>query len=294
MATWKDKMILLIHKRAETPLRVLKDGVEVNFEEKTCPKILREMAENFPDELIIWCEEELQERLAFENWEDIFHHELIMASYSVSNHSPLLPAIGYVENSPFLKINLKNTYPTWLMSTDVGGVHAKVLLLIDKGFFGISDFSYFLLSVAKLGQNNAMFCYSAPSLLKNRERKIAKFYDKNKNYLFRFVKQNYKFRWSIFLLLNYIIFENRFPILPFLKSLGLKSHKSFSFKLGDVNINSSRRIFLPENLEVIIPTLGRKDCVYNLLCDFRKQSLLPKKIFIIEQNPDPESLSELG
>jgi GT2 family glycosyltransferase len=46
-------------------------------------------------------------------------------------------------------------------------------------------------------------------------------------------------------------------------------------------------------VDVIIPTLGRKDYLENVLKDLAKQSHLPTQVIIVEQHPDPESQSEL-
>jgi glycosyltransferase involved in cell wall biosynthesis len=46
-------------------------------------------------------------------------------------------------------------------------------------------------------------------------------------------------------------------------------------------------------VDVIIPTIGRKNYLYDVLQDFSKQTLLPHKIIIVEQNPLAGSKSGL-
>lgn len=157
-------MILLIHKNAETPVRILKDGVEVAFKSDTCTGAFWEMAERFPDKLIGWCEEDLQEKLALENWGEIFHHDLIMASYAVKI-AFLPPQLGYVDQLPFINVNRNILYGTWQMSSDVGGIKGKVLLQFRKLFSEERNFNFLLNSIGKIGQQNSLFCYSVPELI---------------------------------------------------------------------------------------------------------------------------------
>jgi GT2 family glycosyltransferase len=43
----------------------------------------------------------------------------------------------------------------------------------------------------------------------------------------------------------------------------------------------------------VIPTIGRKKYLYDVLCDLRSQTQLPKNVIIVEQNPSTDSVSEL-
>ena len=46
-------------------------------------------------------------------------------------------------------------------------------------------------------------------------------------------------------------------------------------------------------IDVVIPTIGRKKYLYDVLCDLRKQTHLPKNVIIVEQNLLLDSKSEL-
>jgi glycosyltransferase involved in cell wall biosynthesis len=287
-------MKVIIHQNQQV-LRVISidDNSTVSFQEQQLVKLLQDLGIRYPEEIIGWCEETLFPSLNAINWKKIFHHELIMASYSISGKFSLLSGIGYVENSPFLKINFKNTYPTWLMSSDVGGIHAKVLNSIDKDFFKIEDFSFFINTVAKQGQINNLFCYSEPQLLQRTEVDNLVFPKRSLQYLFRFVRQNYKPKWSFILLFNYIIYERRFPIGAFVKAIRFNSKRKLIFDLSSIKIRFKPEKKFNKSLDVIIPTLGRSESLYKILCDFKEQSVLPKRIIIVEQNPDPNSKTEL-
>ncbi len=179
------------------------------------------------------------------------------------------------------------------MSTDVGGIHAKALKGIDDDFFKIQDFSFFLNSVSKLGQINKLFCYSEPRLLKaNLEHSLVSPI-RDSDYLFQFVRQNYRLQWLFVLLLNFLFYERKFHIVSFFRSLFFQSQKELHFQLGSFEVLSKRKRGASGTLDVIIPTLGRKDCLYDVLSDFRNQTLIPSCIFILEQNPLLGSKTEL-
>lgn len=58
---------------------------------------------------------------------------------------------------------------------------------------------------------------------------------------------------------------------------------------SDKNNNSNNH----KSVDVLIPTIGRKEYLYDVLIDLRKQTLLPQKVIIVEQNSEPDSLTQL-
>jgi GT2 family glycosyltransferase len=60
-----------------------------------------------------------------------------------------------------------------------------------------------------------------------------------------------------------------------------------------IKAQSSRKVIDTGTVDVIIPTIGRKTYLYDVLQDFSKQTHLPKKIVIVEQNTEAGSTSEL-
>ena len=251
------------------------------------------LAKNNPQVFLAWCAEELEPFLNFEEFNNIFHHKRLMVSYSVSKNHFLLDDIGYVEDSPFIKIKYTVTYPTWLMSAEVGGIYAETLLQFkDLSYF--EDFEYFLTSLAKNGQSKGLLCYSEPKLLIQQpelllQQKGSKY---STNKLFRFVKQHYRTRWVFLLFLDLYLFESRFPFGALIKSL---FYRNFSNKnlINEIALQSLRSITIETKMDVIIPTIGRKTYLYDVLKDLATQTVLPQNVIIVEQNPDPESQTEL-
>jgi GT2 family glycosyltransferase len=58
-------------------------------------------------------------------------------------------------------------------------------------------------------------------------------------------------------------------------------------------VQSSKGNILPKTIDVIIPTIGRKKYLYDVLCDLKAQTFLPINVIIVEQNPLADSKSEL-
>lgn len=63
--------------------------------------------------------------------------------------------------------------------------------------------------------------------------------------------------------------------------------------LDGIKVQSSKKVINDATVDVIIPTIGRKKYLYDVLKDFSKQTLLPAKIIIVEQNPEAGSATEL-
>ncbi|WP_245712071.1 glycosyltransferase family 2 protein [Flavobacterium gillisiae] len=249
-------------------------------------------ASQFPNSKIVWCHDSLEDNLNLNEISSLFHHNKMMLSYGLEQTNFLGNSIGYVEESPFININKKVRYPSWLMSVDVGVIHASVINHISKKIQLDKKFDYFLNSVAKLGMFYGLFCYSEPQLLVNKTTEI-KLTKASSYELFRFVKQHYKKRWSVLLFLNLLVFEKRFLILPFLFSWGYRSRKKPLLNFDVIPVQSTLKVVEKKTIDVIIPTIGRKKYLYNVLQDLAKQTHLPVNVIIAEQNPQQGSVSEL-
>ena len=258
---------------------------------KSIAAVLVQVATAYPDEILIWCHQSWKEQLNVSEIEPLFHHKKVMLSYNPSNTPFLDATIGYTDASLFVRVNHKVTFPTWQMSSAVGGVHASVLVAIKDKIPFDKDLDYFLCSLAKITMPKGLLCYSEPKLLKHTPEitsiKTSSFT------LFRFVKQHYRSRWVFLLLLNLFLYERKFPFLPFLFSLFYKNRTKTTIDLDSIKVQSSRKVIDKATVDVIIPTIGRKDYLYDVLKDFSKQTLLPNTIIIVEQNPKPGSESEL-
>jgi GT2 family glycosyltransferase len=285
-------LIIVYHINAKITAVETLGNQKVEFDcQGTIAGGLQKIAKQFPDKKIVWCHSTVKEQLNLDGIKTLFHHDKMMLSFSSAQHNFFDSTIGYVEECLFINVNKKVSYPTWQMSSVVGIIHASVLNALKDKIVCDTNFDYYLSSLAKLGMPLGLLCYSEPQLLKQKELLPI---PRASNYsLFRFVKQHYKARWVFLLLLNLGLYERKFPILPFLLSLFYKKRCNATIDLDYLKVQSSLNVIDKATVDVIIPTIGRKDYLYDVLKDFSLQTLLPKKIIIVEQNPQEGSKTEL-
>ncbi|MBA3986939.1 MAG: glycosyltransferase family 2 protein, partial [Flavobacteriales bacterium] len=282
-------MIVLNHKKNKVQeIRILETAIAIRFKDNIAKQLFA-LAEFYPDELIIWCEETYKSELNVEQFPAIFHHQKMIHSFGSIPY--LNDSIGFVENSPFIKIQPEVQYPTWQLSAEVGGMYASILNAVNKEAPRDKNFNYFLVSLGKLLQPQGVFCYSNPNLLLGSRSEIQN-YSTTKE-LFQFVKQHYKFQWTFLLLFNCVYFKRQFPIFPFLKAMFYSRRKIKFLNLDNIPIESSNTLETNFSVDVVIPTMGRKSYLFDVLKDLANQTFLPENVIIIEQNPLQESESEL-
>lgn len=256
------------------------------------PKTLKQVAKKSSNVLVVWCHEMCIENLNIKALNTIFHHQRILASFNPTDTNYFPEQLGYIDRSFYLKVNKEVTYPTWLMSSCVGGINTEVLKNIDKLVNYNVSFDYFLISLAKRAMVQGLFCYSEPKLLLENESININLRQASKAELFKFVKQHYKWVWIVFLSWCYAIFERKPSVGHILKSFFYKQLKS-GFNLEEIDIKSTKKLVLDKTIDVVIPTIGRKKYLFDVLNDIASQTHLPKNVIIVEQNPQLESVSEL-
>lgn len=252
---------------------------------------LFDVAKKHPKELLIWCHKSLKSLINKESLEGVFHHERMMASYNISKSNYIHDCIGYVEQSIFIKINKNVTFPTWLMSSDIGGIHSSLLITVLRKIRKYNDFNFFLNSLAKKAMPQGLFCYSEPSLIKQAISPTHKIKSSTFS-LFKFVNLHYKIGWVFFLFICFVLYERKLPLFQFLNSFRYGRQKD-DFDFSNLPSLSTKKVINKKEVDVIIPTIGRKKYLYDVLKDLSNQTVLPKNVIIIEQNADPKSVSEL-
>ena len=285
--------MIVIYHNSKRVTRVVSDTLEViDFDSSnSIASVLMHIAMQFPNKSIAWCHQDYE---GFVNWNEfpkVLHHNKIMASFSPCVEIYLGREIGYVEESPFINVNKRVTYPTWQMSSSIGGMHASVVAQFKGKIKERRNFDFFLNSLAKLGMPLGLFCYSEPKLFKifpECPQPKATIFT-----LFQFVYQHYKTRWLFLLLLNLMVYEKRLPIFAFLKAFFCRKRNTIAISLDSIVVQSSKEVVNEATVDVIIPTIGRKSYLYDVLKDLALQTHLPKQVIIVEQNPMKGSESEL-
>jgi GT2 family glycosyltransferase len=95
------------------------------------------------------------------------------------------------------------------------------------------------------------------------------------------------------LFLNLFIYERQFSLGGFLYAYFFKNIKKNVLNIEAIKVNSSLTVVDKATIDVIIPTIGRKDYLYDVLKDLAQQTHLPVHVIIVEQNPSSGSVSEL-
>ncbi|MCV2484026.1 glycosyltransferase family 2 protein [Flavobacterium sp. SH_e] len=285
-------MVVVCHQNNKV-VKVCKDGEAISFETSlNIASTLMTLAKKFPTDRIIWSHITIESNINWEALDAIFHHDRIMASFNKDVEEYFSNGIGYIDESAFLNVNKKVSYPTWLTSSAVGGISSKALLQFENKIKLGNDFDYFLHSLAKIASIKGLFCYSEPRLVIDKTISIP-IKKANIYTLFQFAKQHYRTRWVFILFLNFLIFEKRFPIVPLLFSLRFKKRNKINIDWSEIPVLSKLKIVESKTIDVIIPTIGRKTYLYDVLKDLSQQTHLPTNVIIVEQNPIPESISEL-
>jgi glycosyltransferase involved in cell wall biosynthesis len=285
--------MVLIYHNGENVVEMANAGVSsvVKRNGKSIAAVLFEIAQDYPEELLVWCHLSLKEQLHSAAIENLFHHKKLMLSYSPAATPFLDQNIGYIDASLFIQAHKEVSFATWQMSSFVGGVHSEVLLALNNVVPLDKNFDYFLCSLTKLAMPKGLLCYSEPRLLKQKVEVVP--IKTSRFTLFRFVKQHYKPQWIFLLLFNLLLYELQFPLLPFLFSFFYKNRSKANIHLDAIKVHSTRKVVDQGTVDVIIPTIGRKNYLHDVLKDFSKQTHLPNKIIIVEQNPVAGSASEL-
>lgn len=210
--------------------------------------------------------------------------ELNHNAYFISNYNYTSEDLGYVEDSPFININKRVKYPTWLKGTALVCIHSKLVAMTAVTHSSINDYLYWLNSIGRLSRPLGVLNYQVPSLIQNEPF--------NDIQLYKFVKEHYKARWIFILLLCHLWYERRFPLIAFIYASFLK-RKVLNLAVDDLQF-SKEIIGLEEfKYDVIIPTMGRASYLKNVLHDLSSQTILPEKVIIIEQNADKNATTEL-
>ena len=123
-------MIIIYHTH-EKVISIFYNNKELPFEETNLIKLVFELGKIYPENWIIWCEQAVRNEINIEEFSNIFHHEKMLVTYSLSGKYVISNMIQYIDTTLFSNPNRNVRFASWLMSSEVGGVHASVLNLVD-------------------------------------------------------------------------------------------------------------------------------------------------------------------
>jgi len=285
-------MIVIVHDQQNVTQLLIDEQEIIIFNGERVTTVISKLLVQHPHDLLLWCHQTAKNNVAWKSLPDLFDLDRKMLSY-LPNDNFFPDSIGYVEDSPWIKVNKKVTFPTWQMSSYVGGISTAILVQMDTHIWNSENFDYTLNSIAKTYQSEGLFCYSEPKLLLNiNEIRDKEQFQTDLDTLFYFIKEHYKGIWAFLLFFNLIIYERKIALKSWMKTLFLKKKifsKALIFDTVDSNTTDTSQV----TIDVIIPTIGRKAYLYDVLKDLSVQTHLPKNVIIVEQNPVQGSQSEL-
>ncbi|MDR7372312.1 glycosyltransferase family A protein [Flavobacterium aquidurense] len=285
-------MIFVFHNSKKI-IRIEGGNNQYLINDKTIGEVLFDLAEEFPNKVIVWCLIEWESFLNRDSISEIIHHNKMMISFHPYFSNYINDGIGYIDNGSILIINKEVSFFTWQMSSVVGAVSAAVLNSIAEKIDSKKEqLDYLLNSIAKIGMPIGLVCCSEPSLL-NTKIHIQKGTSSNNYNLFKFVRQHYSIKWVFVLFLSFLFYEKKIQLLPLFRSFYFKKIKWNRNIFDTIVIKSNKKVSATNEIDVIIPTIGRASYLKDVLFDLRDQTHLPKKVIIVEQNTLPNSTSEL-
>lgn len=285
-------MVVVYHQNNKV-VKVCRNQEVISFDASlNVASTLMTLAKKFSTDRLIWGHITIESNINWDALDLIFHHDRIMASFNNSSEKYLCDSIGYIDESIFFNTKKNVIYPTWSTSSALGGMSSKALLQFENNIKLTNNFDYFLHSLAKIGSVKGLFCYSDPRFVIDKGISVP-VVKANVSNLFKFTQQHYRTRWIFILFLNFLIFEKRFPILALLGCLRFKKQNKTDVQFSNIMVQSKLKVIESRTIDVIIPTIGRKGSLYDVLQDLVEQTHLPKKVIIVEQNPLTESISEL-
>ncbi len=286
-------MIIVFHDRKKV-IKIIDyaNNQELEYDGKSIQKTLNQLAHEGDETFIGWCNHQLENEIDHDSLKKIFHHDLIMASYSTSGKYSISSAIGYVEDSTYLNVKYNVTYPTWLMSSDIGAMSKAVLRQFTDLPEQKMSFDLFLNHLAKQALKKGLFCYSEPKLLVDGFSKLDV---PDQEGLFDLIKSHYRLRWIFILFFNYLVYEKRLKLWSLFKSFVKSRLSKDSIDFSNIKVKSKKaNDDVDTTYDVLIPTLGRAEVLKDVLLDLTQHTILPNKVIIVEQNALPNSKTELS
>ena len=286
-------MIQVFHN-SKSVLKISKDNQPLDvFVNLNIAETIYKLAELHATELILWSHVNLEAFINHEKITEICNSNSEINSFSVAEENYLTKNIGFVEQSIFIKFSKNVKVATWQMSSHIGVAHANVFSSTKNAIKPVKNFDCFLNSVAKITMPLGIFCYSNPNLLKEKREDKSLSESANFSTLFQFVSQHYKKVWLLVLLICLVFEKRKFPVFAFLKSLFYSKISINKVKISDFKLLVTKEISSSKTIDVLIPTIGRKVPLYHFLKNLSEQTILPKCVIIVEQNPIENAETEL-
>ncbi|HEY4629554.1 MAG TPA: hypothetical protein VIH02_09755, partial [Flavobacterium sp.] len=213
-------MLVLEHSEYKVTCVTINSIENTEFLGQNIGFVIRTIAQEYPNAILVWHDASVKDSVNLDRIAKLLNLKRKIISYNPGSNY-FSSRIGYVEESPFINVNKKVTYPTWQMSSCVGAIYTDTLLQFHAKIFKDKNFDFALNSIAKHYQPLGLFCYSEPQLLDSEVKYKA--VEASNYVLFQFVKQHYKFVWKYLLFLDVFLYEKTVLIGPLIQSFFCKN-----------------------------------------------------------------------
>jgi glycosyltransferase involved in cell wall biosynthesis len=281
--------VIVVYHNNQRVLRALYNESPLEVFDLSAPicAVITALSLQFPDAVLVWCNEEVSDELELSAVLNLLQLPQEIISFQPSYGGYFGPNIEWVEESIFVSVPKNTRYATWMLSSCVGAMHASLWMQLAPHINPNDTFAYTLHSLGKRAQSTGLFCYSEPALLHTTLNK--NFTSAAQIELYRFVKQHYKSLWVWILFWQQLRYQSQYNVLPLLRSWFVVRLKPIALSISAHPLNNTDQLAI----SVLIPTLNRPQYLADFLADLQAQTLLPKEVIIIEQQPDQNSESQL-
>lgn len=287
-------LFLILDKEEIAEIKFFNNGkiLKLTLTTKNPVKAICNLYMEYPEAYLIWYDKNLQPFLSdVLTWPDLMKHDLEVLHLSCFQRCDLMAeSLGFIDfSAPFLIPGpIDRRYVTWLISPMAGIALAKTFHAFGFGA-SLKNFNTALFDLGRRGSRAGLCPYSEPELLaKEIPPEVLMPLKKSlpKEELAILVTRIYGKKWLLFWAMCWVVFRYYLPLKALLKALVAKKPADIDSKRAKLLHPSLADVSLGEVfLEVIIPTLDRSQQVMDVLGDLSLQTLLPKRVIIIEQSP---------
>ena len=213
-------------------------------------------------------------------WPELLRHPLEILHVGCFQRTDLaVRDLGRVDfDSPFLLPGpTDRRYPTWLIAP-AGGV-ASAALIRALGLDSRLGLATALLDLGRQAQKEGLFLYSEPALLAGPVPDEIRF-ELDREELAALIARGYGRQWLGFWALAGALYDRSLPPVTGWQSPARPAVDRGALARLHPVVSEAR-----EEIDAVIPTLGRPGPLRDLLTDLAAQTVPPRRVIVIEQRP---------
>jgi hypothetical protein len=253
---------------------------------------IQSLAEQHPDAWIAWYDSRLRPFLSsVSSWPALAKHPLEILHAGFLQPPEEAASLGFVDfDSTFLlSAPAECRYATWLAAPAAGLAHSSVLRAVRIDL-SLPAFPLQLFDFGYRGLRSGVCLYSEPRLLRDDppgdlKRRLR--LRLSAAHIAILVSRIYGRRAMVRWLLGNFCFEQRLPLWAWMRSGRYPSGRTVDAgALQKIHKKMLGKPAEPATVDVIIPTLNRRAHLADVLDDLARQSVVPQRVIVVEQQPE--------